>query len=547
MAVIFFSGFETGDLTEFALVSGTTGTGTALTRSGRFALTTPGTPGGRVETLHSPTLTDIGVRFAFQFNIATFTSSDTFDSIFRILQGVSNVHVHWQFQAISATQGTVRCQDADLVTRGSTTLNEGTWYLFQIAVVQSATVGTILWKVDGVEIVNVSGVNTGGTAYDRVHFRGALLTNSTGTFYHDDTIILNTSTLPGDGHCIASQGTTENETPTYAAWTITPAGGDIEAVWSASPFDAVRFAISPGAGDPLAQTMNCLDVSTIHAGTVVLEQTNITGTSILVNGGTAGSAETAQAAGQGFTPATTITIGAIGISQFVSIGNDPTDSLQIELLSGAIDGTVLATSTVHSDRVHPGGNAAFSAQDWFAPFPSQVTLTGSTEYFFRITRTGARDTTNFYQFTRSSGSVITGSSYKRDNNIWTVADTSDIAFTLFADGGVIASADTINACKVGVIATRSGGAGRTHEIRRRINGVDTDTLMTTLVTDAYFETAIFTETFANLNLVEIGGEKSGGAGGRSLTIEDCWLMVDYLAAAVAGVARRLFPLLGVGP
>jgi len=138
----------------------------------------------------------------------------------------------------------------------------------------------------------------------------------------------------------------------------------------------------------------------------------------------------------------------------------------------------------------------------------------------------------------------------RDNNTWAASSTNDLSFGLFSDGGIIASADTINAVKMGAVAKRSSGGGRTHKLRRRLDTTDTDTTVTLSTADGYFEAPIFTTTFANLNLTQIGGEKSGSAAGQSMTIEDNWLMVDYLTVTTttlpSGVTPRLRRLLGVG-
>lgn len=92
---------------------------------------------------------------------------------------------------------------------------------------------------------------------------------------------------------------------------------------------------------------------------------------------------------------------------------------------------------------------------------------------------------------------------------------------------VISTGDTINAVKAAIVGKSSltaAGAGAAN-IRRRVGGVDTDTSITFTTSDAYYQTAFFTDTVANLNAYEIGG--GHGAVAATHTIRDAWLMVDY--------------------
>ena len=77
------------------------------------------------------------------------------------------------------------------------------------------------------------------------------------------------------------------------------------------------------------------------------------------------------------------------------------------------------------------------------------------------------------------------------------------------------------------------------------SSIDTDTTKTLTTSDAYYDDGVWTDTLTNINAAEIGGVKSGGAGGQSMQIEDCWLMVDYLVAAILGNSTRL-AMMGIG-
>ncbi len=91
----------------------------------------------------------------------------------------------------------------------------------------------------------------------------------------------------------------------------------------------------------------------------------------------------------------------------------------------------------------------------------------------------------------------------------------------------ISSVDTINACKVAVIA-KTAVAGNL-DILRRYNGTDTTTTVSLTTSDAYYDSGIFTTTYTNINAAEIGGQNDLIA--TLVTIEDAWFMVDYTPTA----------------
>jgi len=95
----------------------------------------------------------------------------------------------------------------------------------------------------------------------------------------------------------------------------------------------------------------------------------------------------------------------------------------------------------------------------------------------------------------------------------------------------IGASETINACKAAIVA-KSGTASSASNIRRRINGVDTDTNITLTTSDAYYETPIFTATPANLDIAEVGA--AHGPNTNLHTVEDVWLLVEFSAATLGG-------------
>lgn len=88
---------------------------------------------------------------------------------------------------------------------------------------------------------------------------------------------------------------------------------------------------------------------------------------------------------------------------------------------------------------------------------------------------------------------------------------------------VIGTTDTVNACKVALIAKESTAG--TMKIRRRVNSTDTDTAINTTTSDAYYDDGIWTTTVANLDLLEAGAVSQSGS--LTTTVEDVWAMVDY--------------------
>lgn len=103
------------------------------------------------------------------------------------------------------------------------------------------------------------------------------------------------------------------------------------------------------------------------------------------------------------------------------------------------------------------------------------------------------------------------------------------------DQGVdaIAPGNTIKACQTWTrFAVIGAVEDRVWAIRRRVAGVDVDTQVVDLLpgpklrSDA-LEGAFWRATLPELNAAEIGGVKSGGAGGSGLGIEDAWLICEY--------------------
>jgi hypothetical protein len=105
---------------------------------------------------------------------------------------------------------------------------------------------------------------------------------------------------------------------------------------------------------------------------------------------------------------------------------------------------------------------------------------------------------------------------------------------------VIATSDVINGAVGFVVAYYiNNAAGRTYKTRRRVASVDTDSTISLVAStsNGQRETSIWVDTLANINAMEFGGVKSGGAGGDQMQIHDTYILVDYTPAA-SSAARR---------
>lgn len=166
-----------------------------------------------------------------------------------------------------------------------------------------------------------------------------------------------------------------------------------------------------------------------------------------------------------------------------------------------------------------------------------------------IARQGKAGTPTYDQYTKTSSQtaaqVWSETPYSATNNATNSTNSNaqtmltwSFAATQSGHGTeIIADGNTINACKVAV--TMKTGVASGHSIRRRFAGVDSDTSKSLTTSDVYYETAVFTDTFANLNTSEMG--VLHGPNANSHTVEDVWMMADFTAAA--GLSPALLSIL----
>lgn len=121
-----------------------------------------------------------------------------------------------------------------------------------------------------------------------------------------------------------------------------------------------------------------------------------------------GSGGTAEAGGMKFTPSSNRTSSVVILFLFKNAS--PTDNLTLEVLTGSITGTLIATSnTVDASTITSGGSLIPFT------FASSISFASGTAYYFRLSRSGARDTTNFVNW---SGQNINGGQYTEDSGVW---------------------------------------------------------------------------------------------------------------------------------
>lgn len=99
---------------------------------------------------------------------------------------------------------------------------------------------------------------------------------------------------------------------------------------------------------------------------------------------------------------------------------------------------------------------------------------------------------------------------------------------------VLGAYDMIKTAKVVMIA-KTASVGNT-KMRYRVGGVDTDTTVALTTADAYYQSGFFTDTPTNLDAYEIGVVQ--GQSGVVQTVEDMWLMVEYVPAGPTVTTRH---------
>jgi hypothetical protein len=345
MAVLFFSGFESGDLTDFQQKVGTgnvTGTvavdQTIVNTWGVYSckMPWPSTGGNNQVFASLPTALSTTATTRFYF----YTTAAGTATVAGILIYATNSGGTPSVGAQCVTDGSgglvLKLWNYQGVPTGgsqvgsSFAINSATWYRIDVATTFSATVGTAEMRVNGAVVATGSGLNTlpngsfiGGVSLQTFNISG---TGGTGNCWFDDVIIRNDLVYSPDGYCIARQFTTT--VPNYDSWTKTT--GTISTVWDKTPYNTASNANSATS---TAQQTGVVDFTT----------TGGTGTTGFGNG-VVGASDTINA----------LKFGAVGLS---GVNNDAQDSAVFRTPAGGggADTTVLVQNGIL------GGGAGWSS------------------------------------------------------------------------------------------------------------------------------------------------------------------------------------------
>jgi len=337
-AVLWFSGFESGDASEWPTASGGFGitTGGAV-RSGAYAGT--GNPGAFVVSSAGFNQSTLGVRTSL-FHVGTWSGNQNLVQVFDAALAHNLI-----LRITSANKLAWALNDGANIATGSTTIADSTILLLDILFVRSATVGGVQVKINGV--VEFTSLGTDTSSLTNIDMMAVGTTLSPGSSpaasdAFDDVMACGGAYCPS-GRTIARQGT--SGTPTYTSWTKTGtcSGGNIEDCWSATPFSTAAAATSIIASD--AQTMLVATFGSTQSGH---------GSEVIAAGSTINACKTVLIA-------TTAVSSGINIRRI--IGGATTDTAKTLTTSDALydDGiwtttsAILRTSTNEIGAVHGTG------------------------------------------------------------------------------------------------------------------------------------------------------------------------------------------------
>lgn len=293
MAIKWFSGAESGDLSEFASSSGTIAAATDQKTNGGYSLKVTSPEASNFVTSKTGLgLSTIFVRFNVFTNVVASSASLIYSPV-DLLTAASGTIAYLRFIATSGgalTLGLVN-NVAVAVIGSEVAITPGVWHSIELKGVISATVGILELKIDGVVTATGSSLNTGTNNVDSVTF-GSRTTNAaaraSGSLWDDDMIISD-SAYVGPGYSIARQGVTG--TPTYNAWTKNGAA-TAALCWSNTPFatgtncsnttlnnaQTMLVGSFASAGNAQEGTGLISTVDTINAGkTAMIAKTSVAG------------------------------------------------------------------------------------------------------------------------------------------------------------------------------------------------------------------------------------------------------------------------------
>lgn len=215
----------------------------------------------------------------------------------------------------------------------------------------------------------------------------------------------------------------EEDNGSFASWTtkVTIVNGGTYTAFN--PASRVRVAFTPTDGRHYRIVIiatSTMSGITIYNGKIIVDQggetlqtSQTTGGAVnQIQGGTASSGESFQAAAASFNAGATYSMNRLELALLKT--GTPTDNLYCEIVTGSINGTVIATSN-NVSATGLTGSVVFTS----FTFPSLVPITNGTKYWIRLFRTGSRDTSNYASWQVGIGNpVANAGAYTRDNNTW---------------------------------------------------------------------------------------------------------------------------------
>ena len=264
MACKFFSGAETGDMSEIALNSGMTVQSTVSIHGAYTYKCTTSNDAPYLQLNSGLNLSTAYLRAYVRVHVTTNPGTNQSGANKGILNfdtaAGSDIGI---IELLVTTAGALSLRARNSVastTSGQTTIQPDTTYLLELKVVVSATVGIVEFKIDGTVAGTLSSQNTGSTNIDRAYIDYSITSGSVDVYFDD--LYIDDANYPGPGKCIARQGKTG--TPTYDAWTKTSSQTAAQ-VWSTTPFSATNNAALAGTGAG-AQTMLTESFSITQSG-----------------------------------------------------------------------------------------------------------------------------------------------------------------------------------------------------------------------------------------------------------------------------------------
>lgn len=562
MSVQGFEGFEIGDFTNLSPNGSGQSIQRDVIRSGAFALKMDGTVGNGETAIILPSLYGtLFVKINFMCSAIPTVSGSSAPGPLQ-LKGSNNTGSIYVFGLQSGgTMTVLEGAGFTVVGSGTKVFSPNVWYRLEVKVVIGAGTGSVEVKVDGTvdqtytartnnaagNIGSIQPINdTGGAASNMI-------------FWVDD-VKWDDAAYPGDSAVVARQAT--SVTPFYDNHVKSMPTPSFTSLFNTGFENSLaEDTISPPAQASLV-------TSPVFSGSKALQIDGTTGSPVDVTMVTSLNApqvygrfmfryDTITNANAGFCLILSVT-GANNIYEFAL-----NSSKQIEIFENS-GFTLVGT-----------GSTVLSANTWYLievyVFIGSgvgqviVKLNGGVEIALSGRTNNANGNVNTFLLTNDTGVNASGGQFWFDdldvdivpigpvptiNQSWVtpwspgggcnsgttvgaIAQTGVTqSFSAPSDGNgrdVVGPQDTINAVKAAVVAktstTASGGAAGA--IRYRTGGADTDTAQTLTTSSAYYETAIFSDTLANLNASEVGWAKSSSAGAALHVVDSAWLMVDY--------------------